>query len=231
MASGPPKVLLAALALSLVLCLGPGVWAGAELEGVQTDNKGTRFIKTDDGAKWKVVQKEGSSDTLFLNEVTKEISQTDPRTLERMDPRTRVKDVQQDHEGNFFVDAAAFGTFLVFAEPEQGRVYFHNPESGITMWEDPRQMIDMSQRINLPDSKPASIWDTLSVGAVVTVPVLLFIGALFGRIYYLHNYYPELLFPTKERKDRRRTASGKLKAQKARGKMSQDGKGGRSANS
>eukprot|EP00955_Chlamydomonas_euryale_P033925 349653-Chlamydomonas_euryale.AAC.3 len=59
-----------------------------------------------------------------------------------MDPRMRVKDVQQDHEGNFFVDAAAFGTFLVFVEPEQGRVYFHNPESGITMWEDPRQMID-----------------------------------------------------------------------------------------
>jgi hypothetical protein len=44
------------------------------------------------------------------------------------------------------------------------------------------------------------------------------------------KYYPELLFPTKERKQRREKSS-KFKPQKARGKMSQDGKGGRSANS
>ena len=45
----------------------------------------------------------------------------------------------------------------------------------------------------------------------------------------LQTHYPELLFPTKERRDRRRTSGGKFKAQKARGKMSQDGKGGRCA--
>ena len=45
----------------------------------------------------------------------------------------------------------------------------------------------------------------------------------------LQTYYPELLFPTKERKDRQRTSGGKFKAQKARGKMNQDGKGGRCA--
>ena len=43
------------------------------------------------------------------------------------------------------------------------------------------------------------------------------------------TYYPELLFPTKERKNRQRTSGGKFKAQKARGKMNQDGKGGRCA--
>ena len=41
-------------------------------------------------------------------------------------------------------------------------------------------------------------------------------------------HYPELLFPTKERRDRRKGSGGKFKPQKSRGKMSQDGKGGRS---
>ncbi len=44
-------------------------------------------------------------------------------------------------------------------------------------------------------------------------------------------YYPEALWPTKERKDRRKAAGGKVKPQKQRGRMNQDGKGGRSANS
>lgn len=43
-------------------------------------------------------------------------------------------------------------------------------------------------------------------------------------------YYPELLWPTKERKDRRKAAGGKIRTPKARGKMNQDGKGGRSNN-
>eukprot|EP00798_Chlamydomonas_sp_ICE-L_P023972 gene23972-9547_t len=63
---------------------------------------------------------------------------------------------------------------------------------------------------------------------VVVLPILLFLAGIFGRIYYLHTYYPELLFPTKTRKVRR-AKQAKLKAQKARGKMSQDGKGGSSA--
>lgn len=43
------------------------------------------------------------------------------------------------------------------------------------------------------------------------------------------KHYPQLLNPTKERKIRNRQNS-KFKPQKARGKMNQDGKGGRSAN-
>ena len=44
-------------------------------------------------------------------------------------------------------------------------------------------------------------------------------------------YYPDLLWPTKERKARKKTSGGKMKSQKTRGKLNQDGKGGRSANS
>jgi hypothetical protein len=41
------------------------------------------------------------------------------------------------------------------------------------------------------------------------------------------THYPELLFPVRERRNRARGGGGKFKAQKTRGKMSQDGKGGR----
>ena len=83
----------------------------------------------------------------------------------------------------------------------------------------------------MPVPKKVKKGGALSTLAVAIVPLTLFIGGLVARIAYLHTYYPEMLFPTKERKDRRRASGGKFKAQKARGKMSQDGKGGRSANS
>lgn len=47
----------------------------------------------------------------------------------------------------------------------------------------------------------------------------------------VQTYYPDLLWPTKERRNRQRASSGKSRPQKQRGKMNQDGKGGRSANS
>ncbi len=51
---------------------------------------------------------------------------------------------------------------------------------------------------------PPSPWDRLKVGLVVTIPVMLFICAVAGRIYYLNTYYPEVLFPTKVRERRGR---------------------------
>lgn len=77
-----------------------------------------------------------------------------------------------------------------------------------------------------PPSKTASSW---TIMMVALVPVLGFTVAMFGRIAYLQIWYPDLLWPTKERKQRYKN-SNKFKPQKARGKMSQDGKGGRSAN-
>lgn len=50
----------------------------------------------------------------------------------------------------------------------------------------------------------------------------------------LPQHYPEMLKPTRVRKERagnRISGFDKFKASKPRGKMSQDGKGGRSANS
>ena len=76
----------------------------------------------------------------------------------------------------------------------------------------------------------------LSAGIALTGAV----ASLVSHPYYLgHNpldppshpsqtYYPELLFPVRERRHRARGGgSGKFRATKTRGKMSQDGKGGR----
>ena len=70
----------------------------------------------------------------------------------------------------------------------------------------------------------------ITVFMVSMVPVMGLAAAMVGRICYLQIYFPDLLWPSRERKYRTRS-NAKFKAQKARGKMSQDGKGGRSANS
>ncbi|KAG1663762.1 hypothetical protein FOA52_011813 [Chlamydomonas sp. UWO 241] len=218
----------------------------AAVEGVQTDEAtGKRFIMHGD-AKWMVVNKEGIEQTMFLNEAKGEISYEDPRTRQAIpdmpvseNPAADVIGAKLDAEGNYVIETSA-GPVIVFYDAKQKRVYFHNPETGDTQWEDPRmearsgsekQSKPKRERAKTPAGKPNnSMWDSLSVGVVAMFPVLAFIGAIGARIFYLHVHHPELLFPTKERKDRRKKTAG-LKTRKGSGKMSQDGKGGRSANS
>jgi uncharacterized membrane protein len=67
-----------------------------------------------------------------------------------------------------------------------------------------------------------------------TILVMGIMGILFGAVAarwsYLYQHCPELLFPTKIRKQRRRE-NNKLKHKRQRFKVSQDGKGGSSRNS
>lgn len=64
---------------------------------------------------------------------------------------------------------------------------------------------------------------------LVTVIGFIFLSALLGRIWFLWKYDPTLLFPTKEPK--KKLQKWRRPKVKARGKLNQDGKGGRSANS
>ena len=65
--------------------------------------------------------------------------------------------------------------------------------------------------------------------------LLLLWWLLLSQVWYLSRYYPELLHPTRKRKRDRSLKRGQgayaLSRTKARGKLNQDGKGGRSANS
>lgn len=167
----------------------------------------------------------------------------------------RVRGVQKDDQGRHYLKTDDDQTWLVYSSPED-KAWFYHEATQTSQWHDPREpapephvikvdSIDEAKRVlrdaakaNKKSSKkakaaappPPSPWDRLKVGLVVTIPVMLFISAVAGRIYYLHTYYPEVLFPTKVRKERKKGSAG-FKPQKARGKMSQDGKGGRSANS
>lgn len=122
-------------------------------------------------------------------------------------------------------------------DPATERVYFYNTQSKEVQWQDPRMKEPNPPGrpivIGVPDKPTESktqeppTWTLLTI---VLVPVFTFTFFMFGRIAYLQIYYPELLWPSKERKQRYKN-NNKFKPQKARGKMSQDGKGGRSANS
>ena len=65
---------------------------------------------------------------------------------------------------------------------------------------------------------------------LVTAVMGLLFGSIGARWAYLYKHAPELLFPTKVRKQRRRE-NNKVKHKRQRFKVSQDGKGGSSRNS
>ena len=68
------------------------------------------------------------------------------------------------------------------------------------------------------------------MAALFFTPFALFFGAMGVRIWYLSRHCPELLHPTKERKVRK-IGWGRSKFKQGSNRLSQDGKGGRSANS
>ncbi|GIL71095.1 hypothetical protein Vretimale_17834 [Volvox reticuliferus] len=149
-----------------------------------------------------------------------------------------VPDIQKADDGQRYVmvgEGAGATRFFVVKDEASKNIYFINEATSAPQWHDPRgaapsdepQNIDIKIPIEPPKPKASS----LTVAVVAMLPILLFAGGTAARVAYLQIYYPELLWPTKERKDRRRAPGGKVKPQKQRGKMNQDGKGGRSANS
>lgn len=101
------------------------------------------------------------------------------------------------------------GSPWVYLQKPGTRSYWHNPDTGVSQYKSPI---------------PAG---PMAIVLILTI-LFLFFSFLLGRIWYLWKYEPSLLFPTKKPKER--VQKWKRAKVKARGKMNQDGKGGRSAN-
>ncbi|EFJ48196.1 hypothetical protein VOLCADRAFT_104886 [Volvox carteri f. nagariensis] len=149
-----------------------------------------------------------------------------------------IPDVSKADDGQRFLmvgEGAEATRYLVVKDSETKNVYFINENTKEPQWHDPRIAVPSEEPqtmdIKIPIDPPKPKGSSLTVAVVAMLPILLFAGGTAARVAYLQMYYPELLWPTKERKDRRKAAGGKVKPQKQRGKMNQDGKGGRSANS
>lgn len=145
-----------ALALLVLLC-GALCSALEEVADLKTDAKGIKYIETEDNHRWTVIQKEdvGEERTLFLNEATKAISYIDPRTMPQRENKNlaaNVKAVQLDDDGNYFIDAGMPGKYLVFVDASKQKVYFHNPETGVTQWDDPR--LPIGKAVTAGDGRP-----------------------------------------------------------------------------
>lgn len=123
-----------------------------------------------------------------------------------------------------FEDAGGVG-WEVYRDESSGLDYYYNTETQKTTWKDPRRLRGggaAALRQNLPH---------------FTGLGLLFIGLLFVaiavRVRWLRRHRPGLLETTEKKKVRRpkRPKANRSYTHGSRNRMSQDGKGGRSANS
>ena len=95
-----------------------------------------------------------------------------------------------------------------------------NFASGQCVWDDPRPAFDLSRTEH-----------RVAVASIVGFFVVAFALAVLLRLRYLRAHYPELLNPTMKRKARKAKWKRRPAYQNSKNRMSQDGKGGRSANS
>ncbi|KXZ42520.1 hypothetical protein GPECTOR_139g676 [Gonium pectorale] len=154
---------------------------------------------------------------------------------------TKFKDVpgiKKGEDGQRYIEVGEgeeAERWLVVKHEESKMLFFYNQAADQAIWHDPRGPAPKSEAesidIQVPMTPPPPKASGITVALVAMLPILLFAGGTAARVAYLQMYYPELLWPQKERRDRRKAAGGKTKPQKQRGKMNQDGKGGRSANS
>jgi len=110
-----------------------------------------------------------------------------------------------------------------YSDPTSLRPFFYNLETGESRWTLPNGAEY--------DQSDGSFGERLPLLLQVVLLPGLGCGLLLGaRILYLRHFYPEMLNPTKVRKIRKK---GMTRPNTCRGssKLSQDGKGGRSANS
>ncbi|GFR42962.1 hypothetical protein Agub_g3960 [Astrephomene gubernaculifera] len=149
-----------------------------------------------------------------------------------------VPGIEKDSDGQHYIQVNSGDTqtkYYVARDKESKQLYFINEETSQPQWHDPRgpalsetrEVLDTPETAYVPPPNNSSV----TVAIVAILPILLLAGGVAARVAYLQIHYPELLWPTKERRDRRKASGGKFKPQKQRGKMNQDGKGGRSANS
>ncbi|KAL6747484.1 hypothetical protein V8C86DRAFT_2908952, partial [Haematococcus lacustris] len=134
---------------------------------------------------------------------------------------SEVSGAEQGSDGKWHIEHEG-QQWTVLDSEQYGKPFFFVP-GGIPQWEDPRAPVE-TDILLAPSVGPS----TLTLTLVTIIPVLLVVGGLAARIWYLQNNAPDLLWPSKERKKKYKNAM-KGKVQKARGKWSQDGKGGRSA--
>ena len=101
------------------------------------------------------------------------------------------------------------------------RHFFQNLSDRTVSWVDPRP----------PEPRrPATPAERRRVAVLAISPFLCFFVALAARVKYLADTAPELLHPTMKRKIRKQ-GWGHSKFKTGSNRLSQDGKGGRSANS
>jgi hypothetical protein len=105
--------------------------------------------------------------------------------------------------------------------PRPQRHFFQNLSDRTVSWVDPRPPVPR---------RPATPAERRRVAALAISPFLCFLCALAARVKYLAETAPELLHPTMKRKVRKQ-GWGRSKFKTGSNRLSQDGKGGRSANS
>mmetsp|Transcript_41630 Transcript_41630/g.50495 ORF Transcript_41630/g.50495 Transcript_41630/m.50495 type:complete len:224 (-) Transcript_41630:285-956(-) len=182
-----------------------------------------------EGEVWYEIFDPASERTYFENEKTKAVTWYDPRQssgAKLQEPETFYhKDV----------------LWQVHTDPQHGQKFFYNTATQESIWTDPRTG-QRPKSMKAPKGKK-NVYDDSATGyddseplpkstalTIILVPFATFGAALAGRIYYLQQNYPEMLNPTKERKVRKK-GWGVNKFKQGSNRMSQDGKGGRSANS
>ncbi|KAG2485064.1 hypothetical protein HYH03_016161 [Edaphochlamys debaryana] len=176
------------------------------------------------------------------------------KNIEDIEGAVKDTDPNSKYSGEYVLEVPKKGEegkdkYFITKDDKSGLYYFVNLATEEAQWHDPRipasQLskpgdsieFDLSEgadskatKAPVEPAKPRSKTDSITIAVVAMIPILIFVGGTIGRIAYLQMYYPELLWPKKERKHRQRGNNGKVKPQKTRGKMNQDGKGGRSAN-
>ena len=167
-----------------------------------------------DGDEWgRFEDSEGKP--YFMNFRSKKSLWQDPRPAPQpaAEPQAAGKEL-----GDYFeLDAEKWGRF---EDPASGVSYYHNFASGQSVWEDPRPAFDLSRTEH-----------RVAVAGIVGFFVAAFAVLLLLRLRYLRAHYPELLNPTMKRKARKAKWKRRPAYSNSKNRMSQDGKGGRSANS
>mmetsp|Transcript_18587 Transcript_18587/g.62307 ORF Transcript_18587/g.62307 Transcript_18587/m.62307 type:complete len:135 (+) Transcript_18587:40-444(+) len=125
--------------------------------------------------------------------------------------------------------------------PEHKRDFYHNPATGESVWDQPQDGSPIRFLENIDElrktaglasgSRPAPM--PTAMLASLLLPIALVLLGLFLLHLYVAKYHPELLQESAKKRRDRAQLRRKEKASKyrAKWKMSQDGKGGRSANS
>lgn len=124
---------------------------------------------------------------------------------------------------------------------EHERAYYYDPVAKDSVWELPPGAVNVKYLSNINELKAAAAGvarpepKAATLAMTILLPVILVFGVLFLLHMYVARYHPDLLKESSRKKrDRAAKRAGRqpgVGKPKQKWKMSQDGKGGRSANS